>query len=164
MILSPRFLLPSSGTSLCVTERNERRSGTMLSSVHDALARPGTTSWPQMNKRPLTVTIIGWLLVAVGIGASAFHLNELKQNALRGANAWIFLVELVIIISGVFVLRGQNWARWLAVAWIGAHVVISFLNSWGKGSIHVLILFLLTCFLFRPESNAYFRKQQPKDV
>jgi len=117
-----------------------------------------------MNKRPFTVTIIGWLLVAVGVGASAFHLNELKQDAFRGANAWIFVVELVVIVCGVFVLRGDNWARWLAVVWIGAHVVISFLNSWGQVAVHAFILFLFACFLFRPESNAYFRKRQTKDV
>lgn len=117
-----------------------------------------------MNKRPLTVTIIGWLLVAIGVAASAFHLSELRWDALRGWNSWIFLVELVVIVSGVFVLRGANWARWLGVAWIGAHVVISFLNSWGQVAIHALILFLLACFLFRPESNAYFRKRESKNV
>lgn len=117
-----------------------------------------------MNKRPLTVTIIGWLLVAVGLAASAFHLNELRGNAFHGWNAWIFVVELVVIVSGIFALRGANWARWLAVVWVGAHVVISFLNSWRHGSVHVLILFLLTCFLFRPESNVYFRKRATKDV
>ena len=117
-----------------------------------------------MKKRPLTVTIIGWLLIAVGVGASAFHLNELRQNAFHGANAWIFIVELVVIVCGVFVLRGNNWARWLAVVWIGAHVIISFLNSWGHGAVHVLILFLLTCFLFRPESNAFFRNRTPNDL
>jgi hypothetical protein len=117
-----------------------------------------------MSKRPLTVTIIGWLLVVVGVAASAFHLNELGQNAFRGATAWIFVVELVVIVSGVFVLRAANWARWLAVTWIGAHVVISFLNSWGQVAVHALILFLFACFLFRPESNAYFRKSETNDA
>ena len=29
------------------------------------------------------------------------------------------------IVCGVFLLRGHNWARWLALAWIAFHVVLS---------------------------------------
>jgi hypothetical protein len=110
-----------------------------------------------MNKRPAAVTIIGWLLVAVGATGFAFRLNESKpQHALQGENAWILVVELVVIVCGAFVLRGKNWARWLALAWIAFHVVFSFFSSLGQGVIHGLIFLLFAYFLFRPDANAYF--------
>ena len=111
-------------------------------------------------KRPSTVTIIAGLLVAVGVAGSAYHLNELKQNALRGENIWIFVVEFVAILSGVFLLRGSSWARWLAMAWIAFHVAISVFSSFGKVAVHVVILLLFACFLFHRQANAYFRERQ----
>lgn len=118
-----------------------------------------------MDKRPATVTIIGWLLVAVGITRFAFHLNEIKpQHALQGGNVWVFIFECVAIVCGVFVLRGHNWARWLALAWITSTAVLSFFSSVGKGAIHVLILSLFAYCFLRPEANAYFRQRETKDV
>jgi hypothetical protein len=38
---------------------------------------------------------------------------------------WILIVELAAIVCGAFMLRGANWARWLALAWMGFHVVLS---------------------------------------
>ena len=114
-----------------------------------------------MNKRPLTVTIIGLLLAVVGLAGFAFHLYEIKpQHALEGGNIWIFVVEVVAIVAGVFVLRGNNWARWLAVGWIAFHVAFSFLNSLRQVAVHSLILLLFACLLFRPEANAYFRRRE----
>jgi hypothetical protein len=114
-----------------------------------------------MNKRPVTVSIIGWLLVVVGTTGFIFHLYEVKpQHALQGGNVWIFVVELVAIVSGAFVLRGRNWARWLALAWIAFHVVFSFFNSWHQVAVHGLILLLFAYALFRPEANAYFRLRE----
>lgn len=113
-----------------------------------------------MNKRPVTVTIMGWLLIAVGVAGSAFHLNELKQNAFRAENAWIFVVESVVIICGAFVLRGNNWARWLTLTWMASHVVISFWDSWQKVLAHVVFLVLMTYIFFRPEARAYFRQSE----
>lgn len=114
-----------------------------------------------MNRRPMPVTIIGCLLVVVGVAGSAYHLRELGlRNALRGGNIWIFVVELVAIVCGAFLLRRSNWARWLAIAWMAFHVVISFFDSPGKVAIHVVILLLFAYFLFRPEANTYFRGRE----
>ncbi len=118
-----------------------------------------------MNKRPVTVTIIGWLLVVVGVTGFAFHLNEVKpQHAFQGGNVWIFVVELVAIVCGALLLRGNNRARWLALAWITFHVVFSFFSSLGQVSVHILILLLFAYALFRPEAKTYFRQRETKDV
>jgi len=116
-----------------------------------------------MIKRPYEVTVIGILLILIGLAASAYHLRKLGlPQAFRGANVWIFVVELVIIVTGIFILRGQNWARWLAVAWMAFHVAISFLNSLNQVAFHAILLAIFAYFLFRPESARYFRRESQK--
>jgi hypothetical protein len=101
-------------------------------------------------KRSLPVTIIGWLLVVVGVSGFVLHLYEAKpQHALEGENPWILATELVAIVGGAFLLRGKNWARWLVMAWMGFHVAISF-NSPRQLVIHGAIFVLFAYFLFRP--------------
>jgi hypothetical protein len=114
-----------------------------------------------MNKCPVTVTVIGWLLVVVGVAGFAYHLYEVNpQHALQGENIWIFVVESVVIVCGVFVLRGHNWARWLALAWIAFHAVFSFFSSFGQGVVHILILLLFAYALFRADANPYFASEK----
>jgi hypothetical protein len=113
-----------------------------------------------MIKRPYEVTVIGILFILIGLAASAYHLHKLGlPQAARGANIWIFAVELIIIITGVFILRGQNWARWLAVAWMAFHVAISFLNSMNQVAFHAALFAIFAYFLFRSESSPYFRRE-----
>lgn len=114
-----------------------------------------------MIKRPYEVTVIGILLILIGLAASAYHFRKLGlPEAFRGANIWIFVIELVIIVTGVFILRGQSWARWLAVAWMAFHVAISFLNSLNQVAFHAVLLAIFAYFLFRPEATRYFRQRQ----
>ena len=48
------------------------------------------------------------------------------------------VTELVGLLAGIFMLRGHNWARWLAVAWMAFHVAISFPEI-SKLAIHSLL-------------------------
>jgi len=70
---------------------------------------------------------------------------------------WIALVRLIAVVCGAFMLRGADWARWLALAWMAFHVVVGFLHSMREGAIHGLILVVIAYLLFRPEARAYFR-------
>ena len=70
------------------------------------------------NKRPLSVTILAWLSIGMGAGGFASHLAD---------GVWVELVELLAVIGGAFMLRGHNWARWLALAWMAFHVIVSWL-------------------------------------
>jgi hypothetical protein len=110
-----------------------------------------------MNKRPVTVTGIGWLFVVGGAAAFAFHLNQLRGSAFHGLNVWIFVVEVVAIVAGICMLRGNNWARWVAVLWMAFHVVISFLDSRQKLAVHVVLFGLIAYALFRADAADYFR-------
>ena len=114
-----------------------------------------------MNKRPLTVTIIGWIFIATGAIGLAYHLTEIKPDQpFQSENVWILLLRVVAIVSGVFMLRGSNWARWLALAWIAFHVFLSFLHSWQQVLVHCLFFVVIGYVLFRPEARAYFRHRE----
>ena len=115
-----------------------------------------------MNKRPIAVTGIGWLFVVGGVVAFASYLNELRASAFRGENVWIFVIEVVAIVAGIFILRGSNWARWLAVAWMALHVGISFLDWRRELAVHVVLFGLITYALFRADAAVYFRRATPK--
>jgi hypothetical protein len=59
-------------------------------------------------------------------------------------------------VAGVFLLRGQNWARWLALAWITFHVVISY-GVLRELVVHGVICVVFAWILFRPAAGRYFR-------
>lgn len=111
-----------------------------------------------MRKRPLSVTIISWIYIVVGVGGIAAHSTEFNLRRPFEADLLTALVvRLLAIVAGIFMLREQNWARWLAVAWIAFHVALSSLHSLPAAVMHALLLAIFTFFLFRPKASAYFR-------
>ena len=106
------------------------------------------------TKRPVTVWVLSCLYIAVGAIGFAYHLRELM--ALQPDGVWIELTGLLAILSGVFMLRGRNWARWLALAWMAFHVAISFPVP-RQLIIHSLFLAAIAWLLFRPDARRYFR-------
>ncbi len=113
-----------------------------------------------MNKRPIPVTILGYLLIAAGAMGIAYHFGEF--NASRpGEYVWVLIVRLIAIVCGVFVLRGKNWARWLSIAWIAFHVILSLFHSMGEAAVHALFLTVFAVLLFLPAANQFFRAHAP---
>lgn len=110
------------------------------------------------NKRPVTVLIIASIYIAVGMLGFGYHLRELLT--LQKDSVWVELTELVALVCGVFLLRGQNWARWVAVAWVGLHVIVSVLNTFHGIVVHSVLFILIAWLLFRPEAARYFRGPQ----
>jgi hypothetical protein len=112
----------------------------------------------RMNKRPLAVLLIGCVYIVTGAGGFAAHFSELKaRHPFENDAAWVELVSLVALVSGVYLLRGRNWARWLALAWMGIHVILSTFHTRLELAVHVLFFAVLTYFLFRPAAARYFR-------
>ena len=88
----------------------------------------------------------------------AYHLKEFKpQHPFQYDIVWITLVRLLAVVAGVYMLLGRNWARWLGLAWIAFHVIISAFHSAQELVIHGLLLALFAYFLLRPSASAYFR-------
>ena len=108
--------------------------------------------------RPLAVTVVGGLFIAAGIVGLAYHVTDIDPGRpFRLEAVWILLLRLLAIVGGVFVLRGRNWARWLLVAWLGYHVVLSTWHSFVEIPVHALLLVLIAYVLFRSQSAVFYQ-------
>ncbi|HEX6496830.1 MAG TPA: hypothetical protein VF018_15170 [Acidobacteriaceae bacterium] len=107
------------------------------------------------KKRPIAVTVLACVYLAVGTLGFAAHFHELLAR--QHDAAWIELTELVGILCGAFMLRGHNWARWVALAWIAFHVVLSAFHAIPEFAVHALFCAAIGWILFRPEAGRYFR-------
>jgi hypothetical protein len=111
-----------------------------------------------MRQRPATVTVLSWLYIVMGTVGFIYHARELGRNGLLHAD--VLLIEglrVLAIVAGFFMLKGQNWARWLAIVWIALHVVASFYNSWQQAAMHPLFLAVIWFLLTRSAANVFFR-------
>lgn len=112
----------------------------------------------RMNKPPVSVLLIALLYIAVGVIGFAAHFTELYAHGAYHSDAvFIELTELCALVCGAFMLRRQNWARWLAVAWIAFHVVLSAFEAFRGLAIHCLLLILIVWAVFHPKASRYFR-------
>lgn len=110
------------------------------------------------RKRPISVTLIAILYLVVGIAGFVGHGYEAVTARHFPADAVaIEITEFMGLLCGVFMLRGQNWARWVAVAWMAFHVAISAFHPLRELAIHAVFLVLITGILFRPGATRYFR-------
>ena len=105
-----------------------------------------------MPRRPLSITIISWLFIIFG---SIALIGGLVTTDLQ-SHWYVHLSRLLQIVAGVFMLYGRNWARWLLVAWIAFHVIISALHSVLFLLMHVAIFSVILFFVFRRRASAYF--------
>lgn len=112
-------------------------------------------SYMNPNKRPISVTAIAWLFVAVGTVTFLYHSPGLLRP--HWDDFAVELTELLALIAGLFMLRRHNWARWLALAWMAFHVALSAFPPFHGLVFHVLILGGIAYLLFRSDATEYFR-------
>src|SRR5215468_10660159 len=103
-----------------------------------------------MHKRPLSITIISWIFIAVGVAGLIYHATHRTEENIF----WVFFVRFLALVCGVCMLLRQNWARWLAVVWIAFHVYISLHDKVSKLTVHALLFVVITYFLFRSSSTS----------
>lgn len=105
--------------------------------------------------RPISVTLIALLYLAVGVIGFAAHFHSLLS---RQPYAWaIELTEFLAVIVAIFLFRRRNWARWLAVVWMGFHVAIS-LREPIPLAIHSAFFVVIAWGLFHPSASRWFRR------
>ena len=107
------------------------------------------------NPRPLSVTILACIFLLVGAAGFVFHFRDLLP--LQRDGLIIEFTEILAVVAGAFMLRGHNWARWLALAWMAFHVAISVADPVRKLAMHALIFVAIAWILLRPASSRYFR-------
>lgn len=110
-----------------------------------------------MNKRPMAVTVVAWLYVLVGVGGLIGHFHDIFPINRDGV--WIAVTEILAIVAGAFMLRGQNWARWLALAWMAFHVVLSAFPVSYALAVHCLFFVVIGWALLQRSAAEYFRGQ-----
>ncbi len=111
-----------------------------------------------MNNRPPSITVISWLFILLGGIGFLYHLSEFTtRRPIDLSVVGVCLVRLVAILSGVFMLRGSNWARWLLIVWMVYHVILSAFHSLSEAAMHIVLFGVVAYFLFRPPSSTYFR-------
>lgn len=110
------------------------------------------------NQRPVSVLVLACVYIAVGAIGFVYHFRELL--AFQQGAVWVELTEFIAIVCGAFMLRGHNWARWLALAWIAFHVILSAFRTFHELAIHALFCTVIAWFLFRPEATRYFHGAQ----
>src|SRR5215510_4600593 len=108
-----------------------------------------------MRTRPTSITVVAWILILMG-GISLitmtlmistgmidkFTVDNPAARELMNKSpipvpvqyAMTYVTLLIELVSGIAILKGQNWGRWLYV--VG------------------------TVFLFRPKANQYFSDQE----
>ena len=107
------------------------------------------------TSRPVSITLVACLYILIGVAGGAFHFKELVTR--QPDAVMIEVTELVALVCGVFMLRGQNWARWLALAWVALHVIISWFHPFKELAMHLVLCVVIAWVLFRPEGGRYFR-------
>ena len=118
-----------------------------------------------MNHRPLPVTIIGCVFILTGAVTGIFHFTQAwARRPLSPELIGIELTALAAIVAGAFLLRGRDWARWLALAWMAFHVVLSVFHTIPELAIHSLFFAVLAYFLLRPYAHRYFRSPRTPPV
>ncbi len=122
-----------------------------------------------MKKRPTSITVIAWILIVTGgisLVTSTISLNNPMLKELMGRSpiplpvqyVMMYVGLLITLISGIAMLKGKNWARFLYVIWNIISFVICIATFPMKASmIPGFIIFLIEAFfLFRPKANEYF--------
>ena len=105
-------------------------------------------------KRPFEVTILGWLFILAGLIGLGYHVSD------KPVDRWIILIaaiRIVAVVGGVFLLLGRSWARWLLLAWLAVHVVVSAFHSVSQTLAHVVLLIVVGYFLLWSGAAKYFQ-------
>lgn len=126
-----------------------------------------------MNRRPISITVIAWLLIISTIFFLIYNIvnfndpvarNLMLQNALPLSIQFVamYLGLVISLISGIAFLKRQNWARFLYAGWCLIGFIIGFaISQMRMVTLPGFVLFLVELFfLFRPKANAYFLTRQ----
>ena len=119
--------------------------------------------------RPLSVTIISWLLIATATLqwlALLLYFNDPEVREIMASAKIPLFVQftlqvanvLVYYASGIGMLNGMNWARFLYVGWFGICILLGL--AIGSSILlllpSIIIFAIVTYFLFHPDSSDYF--------
>lgn len=122
-----------------------------------------------MEKRPLSLTIIGWFLVIISLFGiySVFTIasNPLAMKMINQMHVpllfeqvWGVVGAVVNLICAYGILKGQPWSRVLYVGWGILGLIVSFYIAPMKAVVVLGLVFLvvISAFLFTDKANDWF--------
>ena len=113
-----------------------------------------------MKNRPVPVIIVSILFILTGCIGFIYHFNDLfEPNDKLHEPIWVLVIRIPAVVCGLFLLRGINWARWLAIAWLLYHVVLSTFHSTSEMITHIVVLIIVSLLLYLPASAGYFKSK-----
>lgn len=120
-------------------------------------------------KRPLSLTIIAWVLIVfsllglasvfmVGSNPEAMKMMEQMPVSLEFQKAWTVVGTIINLAVAYGIFKGQPWSRVLYAVWGAMGVVVGFYITPMKIAAMIgLILFVVVCaFLFSNRANEWF--------
>jgi hypothetical protein len=130
-----------------------------------------------MRTRPTSITVIAWILILMGgisLVTTTLMINPVMTNpAARELlskspipvpvqYAMTYVALLVMLVSGIAILKGQNWGRWLYVVGTVLGFLIGIITSPLKSAMipGFVVFVVVAFFLFRPKANRYFADQE----
>ena len=103
--------------------------------------------------------IVSVMFITAGCVGFAYHLKDFfDPNIKLYEILWDEFVRILAIVCGILLLIPFNWAKWLAIAWLFYHIIISAFHSTSQMISHMILLLLVVVLLFLPGSSAYFQK------
>jgi hypothetical protein len=122
-----------------------------------------------MEKRPISLTIIAWLLIVLSllalIGVFTMQSNpamtkmvEQMHVSLLFEQAWIVIGVIIDLIVAYGIFKAQPWSRVLYVVWGIIGIVVGFYISPQKAYLvlSLVILVVFSIFLFSAKANDWF--------
>ena len=105
-------------------------------------------------KRPFAVTVLGCLFILAGLVGLVYHLSDRPVDP---SIVVISAVRIIAVVGGIFLLLGHGWARWLLLAWLALHVLVSAFHSVSDTLAHVVLLMVVSYFLLGSGASQYFK-------
>ncbi|MGO9923502.1 MAG: hypothetical protein ACLQIB_53475 [Isosphaeraceae bacterium] len=123
--------------------------------------------------RPISITVIAWYLLIAGIlnlGLMVLFLGERAAQEAMARNLLPIPVQyvmgyagtLVMIVCGIAMHSGRNWARFVLVVWGGVGGIVGIATSPEKQFMILSLAFFLivASLLFSPKADQYFTVRQ----
>lgn len=125
--------------------------------------------------RPKSVSIVSWIIIILGCSAlynvirmpTIFKMPEYQKLAeITGESLWISmlitsLIGILLLVSGVVMLKGFNWGRLLYLWGYGISVLFNIVTRGFSlivlPSVIIYVIFLI--FLIRPAASEFFKKE-----
>ena len=122
-----------------------------------------------MTKRPLSLTIIAWVLVGLSllalVGAFTMGSNPAMMKAIEQMHmslaleqAWTVVGVIMNLVIAYGIFKGQPWSRVLYVVWGVIGLVAGFFISPMKAALvlSLIVLVVISYFLFSEKANEWF--------